>query len=317
MVAVGHAGRQLPSGSGWRRPSACCCTRLRSRPGLRSGELRTLTRGKLFLAADSPYVTCRAGSTKNKKDARQYIKPDLAAGLKQHVANKAPQAPVFAMPHEADVAAMLREDAAEARREWIQAAKGDAEEMLRRNEGDFLADANDEGERLDFHSLRHTCGAWLAMTGAHPKAVQVIMRHSTIVLTMDTYGHLLPGQEADTVAKLPSMMGDGPKPLRATGTLGKGHDAAGIAQRVAQRARRENPTRDDATQCEKTTERDESEGNLNPFPVARCDDEAPLNASDCESTPGRNRTCNLRIRSPLLYPVELRAQTDRSPNTPR
>jgi hypothetical protein len=26
------------------------------------------------------------------------------------------------------------------------------------------------------------------------------------------------------------------------------------------------------------------------------------------STPGRNRTCNLRIRSPLLYPFELRAR---------
>ena len=24
--------------------------------------------------------------------------------------------------------------------------------------------------------------------------------------------------------------------------------------------------------------------------------------------PGRNRTCNLRIRSPALYPIELRAQ---------
>ena len=30
--------------------------------------------------------------------------------------------------------------------------------------------------------------------------------------------------------------------------------------------------------------------------------------------PGRTRTCNLRIRSPLLYPVELRAQLNR--NTP-
>ncbi len=27
-----------------------------------------------------------------------------------------------------------------------------------------------------------------------------------------------------------------------------------------------------------------------------------------QTTPGRNRTCNLRIRSPLLYPVELRAR---------
>jgi integrase len=51
-----------------------------------------------------------------------------------------------------------------------------------------------------------TCGAWLAMAGAHPKAVQAIMRHSTIVLTMDTYGHLFPGQEAETISRLPAMM---------------------------------------------------------------------------------------------------------------
>ena len=31
-------------------------------------------------------------------------------------------------------------------------------------------------------------------------------------------------------------------------------------------------------------------------------------------TPGTTRTCNLRIRSPLLYPVELRGQDTRIPN---
>lgn len=32
------------------------------------------------------------------------------------------------------------------------------------------------------------------------------MRHSMIVLTMDTYGHLFPGQEAETISRLPKMM---------------------------------------------------------------------------------------------------------------
>ena len=44
------------------------------------------------------------------------------------------------------------------------------------------------------------------------------MRHSTIVLTMDTYGHLFPGQEADTVARLPDMLAVEPAALQATGT---------------------------------------------------------------------------------------------------
>ncbi len=46
------------------------------------------------------------------------------------------------------------------------------------------------------------------------------MRHSTIVLTMDTYGHLFPGQDAATVARLPNMMASEPVALRATGTDG-------------------------------------------------------------------------------------------------
>ena len=186
--------------------------------GLRSNELWSLTRGRLFLDADKPYITCRAGATKNSKDARQYIQPDLAAELRQHVATKAPRAPVFAMPHEADVAEMLRADLANARRAWLKAVQHDPEGYARRQESDFLCPLNHEGESLDFHSLRHTCGAWLAMTGAHPKEVQAVMRHSTITLTMDTYGHLFPGAEAEAVARLPRMLPDGPGALRATGT---------------------------------------------------------------------------------------------------
>ena len=46
------------------------------------------------------------------------------------------------------------------------------------------------------------------------------MRHSTITLTMDTYGHLFPGQDAATVARLPNMLVSELKVLRATGTDG-------------------------------------------------------------------------------------------------
>ena len=186
--------------------------------GLRSGVLRSLTRGRLYLDAAPPYVTCKAGSTKNRKDARQYIQEALAVELRDHVSRKAPKAPVFDMPSKHDVAGMLRADLDAARREWRKAAERDPEERLRREQSDFLVAVNHDGQALDFHGLRHTCGAWLAMSGAHPKAVQAVMRHSTITLTMDTYGHLFPGQEAETVARLPDMLGDGPEALRATGT---------------------------------------------------------------------------------------------------
>jgi integrase len=174
--------------------------------GLRSGELRSLTRSNLFLDATQPYITCDAGSTKNHRQAKQHIGSDLAGELAAHVSMKAPSAPVFTMPHRFRVAKMLYADLADARRQWLAEVKHDPPERLRREQSDFLSDLNHDGQRLDFHALRHTCGAWVAAQGAHPKVIQVIMRHSSITLTMDTYGHLFPGQEADAASSIADLL---------------------------------------------------------------------------------------------------------------
>jgi hypothetical protein len=103
------------------------------------------------------------------------------------------------------MASMLRADLADARGAWLEEAASDHRQHEERTRSDFLLDVNHAGQHLDFHSLRHTCGAWLAQAGVHPKTVQVIMRHSAITLTMDTYGHLFPGQEADAINALPRV----------------------------------------------------------------------------------------------------------------
>ena len=64
----------------------------------------------------------------------------------------------------------------------------------------FLNLQNHAGEKLDFHSLRHTCGAWLALRDVQSKVIQAVMRHSTITLTMDTYGHILDGSQAEALS---------------------------------------------------------------------------------------------------------------------
>lgn len=51
-----------------------------------------------------------------------------------------------------------------------------------------------------FHDLRHTCASLLIENGAHPKAIQERLGHSSIQITMDRYGHLLPGI-ADSLAE--------------------------------------------------------------------------------------------------------------------
>lgn len=169
--------------------------------GLRSGELRSLKPGQVILDATSPYILCDSSQTKNRKPARQYITQDVAVELKRLVASREPWSKLFTMPDPSETSKMLKVDLAEARRKWLEEVDN-SKERKEREVSDFLSVKNHSGQELDFHALRHTCGAWLAKAGNHPKVVQTIMRHSSITLTMDTYGHLFPGQEAEAVAKI-------------------------------------------------------------------------------------------------------------------
>ena len=53
-----------------------------------------------------------------------------------------------------------------------------------------------------FHSLRHTFGTALFKRGEHPKIVQSLLGHASIVQTMDTYSHLLEDIGGDAVRGL-------------------------------------------------------------------------------------------------------------------
>lgn len=46
---------------------------------------------------------------------------------------------------------------------------------------------------ITLHEARHTCASLLIAAGVNAKALSVIMGHSTIAMTFDTYGHLMPG----------------------------------------------------------------------------------------------------------------------------
>lgn len=183
---------------------------------LRSSELRSLTRGKLNITDAVPFVVVKPGGTKNKKLARQYIQPELAIELQNLVGRKLAGASVFLMPKEHDVADMLRADMASARLAWLETFR-EPQERIERDASDFLRSIDSEGERLDFHSLRHTCASWLIRSGADIKTVKTIMRHSDIRLTMDRYGHLFPGSEAAAVERMRGVFTQ-PTELKKTGT---------------------------------------------------------------------------------------------------
>ena len=130
------------------------------------------------------------------------------------------------------------------------------------------------------------------------------MRHSSIVLTMDTYGHLFPGQEAETVARFSDLLGnDPPNALRATGTT----DAR--ADQSAKQSQKRSGRRSDfvAALCvADTTRRDEDSATADPdsphnsHPIADLGGIVRPGASGNESGTAGIRTQNQRIMSPLL-----------------
>lgn len=57
-------------------------------------------------------------------------------------------------------------------------------------------------EEARFHDLRHSYAAMLIAEGAHPRAIMERLGHSTIQVTLGTYGHVFPSLEASLTAAL-------------------------------------------------------------------------------------------------------------------
>lgn len=57
-------------------------------------------------------------------------------------------------------------------------------------------------EGLRFHDLRHTCAALLIAQGAHPRALMERLGHSSVTVSLDRYGHLLPSLDETLTAGL-------------------------------------------------------------------------------------------------------------------
>jgi len=153
--------------------------RLAVETGLRAKELRSLKASSFDF--DRCTVTVQAAYSKHRRTDTVPLRKDTAQQLKQHLANKLPQAKAFNIPQK--TAKMFRADLAEADIPYVDEA----------------------GRYADFHSLRHTTGSLLAASGAHPKVAQSIMRHCDINLTMSRYTHIFTGQQSEAVEKLPVL----------------------------------------------------------------------------------------------------------------
>ena len=181
--------------------------------GYRSNELRQIRTSDVKELDGRAFICLGSEKTKNEKPAKQFISVQLEGELNAHLKGRRKASPVFGMPAAANVAKMLRGDLAATRELWIEDANGDAVLRKSRKNSDFLKYENAEQLKLDFHALRHTCGAWLVIAGINPKIVQTVMRHCSPTLTFSTYGHLMEGAEAgavETVNVMASSQAKGP-----------------------------------------------------------------------------------------------------------
>ncbi len=176
--------------------------------GLRKGELASLTVGQLVLDADPAFLVLDAADEKNREGSTIPLRADLAADLRQWLADKA------------KAATGSRQDAPTVRFDPEAAKAGNAPGRFCGPDGAILsavalelpADTplftvpaglvrildrdlrlagipkrDERGRTVDVHALRHTFGTLLSKGGVAPRTAQAAMRHSTIDLTMNVY----------------------------------------------------------------------------------------------------------------------------------
>jgi len=150
--------------------------------GLRRKELNEIRWMDFFLDDPKPRVRVPASISKNRKEAILPLHPELAATLRQL---RPPSFDPLAKPFQHHVPRM-------------ETVRKDMERA-----GIPLKD--EQGRRVDFHSLRMTFGTTMLARGVHPIVVKELMRHSDLKLTTNLYTDSSQLPLAGGVAALPGF----------------------------------------------------------------------------------------------------------------
>ena len=59
---------------------------------------------------------------------------------------------------------------------------------------------------MRLYDLRHTHASLLLLAGVHPKVVSERLGHSSIVITLDTYSHVIPSLQRESADKLDAVL---------------------------------------------------------------------------------------------------------------
>ena len=78
--------------------------------------------------------------------------------------------------------------------------------LYKRNFQSVIKKAGLDGVGFVLYSLRHSCATLLLSAGENPKVVSERLGHASIVLTLDTYSHVLPNMQEAASDKLEKML---------------------------------------------------------------------------------------------------------------
>ncbi|MCA8949112.1 MAG: site-specific integrase [Planctomycetes bacterium] len=141
--------------------------------GLRASELGSIRWEDLDLGGDDPHVTIGGQFTKNRKDARIPLQGFVAAALKQA---RQERGAIAGKPVEqGDLVFHIPDRLPEHVR-------------LDAKHAGIIPTHRPADRRVDFHCLRYSCVRILRELGVPVEVAQKVMRHSSIVLTLETYG---------------------------------------------------------------------------------------------------------------------------------
>ena len=198
-------------------PKRAMMYRLAAETGLRARELRSLTPASFDLAIEPTTVTVEAAYSKHRRKDVLPLRLATAADLAEFLRPILPAVQIFGLPAWVQPVKILKPD--------LEAAG-----IVYRAERRKGQSEDGDGAAVDFHALRHTFVSNLLRTGADPKTMQGLARHSTFKLTMDVYAHAQPADQAAAVAALPDLSPETcRRTMRQTGTDALDAGASGSA----------------------------------------------------------------------------------------
>ncbi|QDV07290.1 site-specific tyrosine recombinase XerD [Planctomycetes bacterium Poly30] len=204
-----QAAANGPEHRGVSGPLRALVYRLAAETGLRVAELVSLRTADLDFDSERPTLLLRASSAKNRREARIALRPTTVQELLPHLRDRLPSAPALALPKS------FKDKATR----WL---KFDLEAA----EIPYV----DDSERVaDFHALRASFVSGLMKTGANPRTVQSMARHSSAEMTLGIYSKLGRDDERDALALLPDLPSTCKEDevMRATGTDDAGTGKSG------------------------------------------------------------------------------------------